>query len=375
MERFLDLATRTLEANPNEREEAKGELMSRIGHSGVPYEMLDLAGPLERLNGAKPAKHGLRRSLLLAGALLLLTAAVTTTGLLIWQTFLMTQASFIATQSRYQGTIHYDSEDMRVVEYVRSLAPSLPLGLDETRGAEEAAKLFEKHPDDLPMFQEQVVRRLREADNRVELTDGEKKTISRLDPDNALWPLIQITPSLTKAIGSSPTRYSYRSSGATITSEPDFQEALRLFSEAANKTTYIDHCPSLMRRQLDAFPPARSLHESEIAAEFSRLASQPFTYNSGNLGSLANLHCDRLVAAGDSEGLSKFYREWKQLSTLVIRSPQSGDYDYSDIFHQLEDVARKLDESIVKLGMAAEKVGIDERRQILNNVINNAPPP
>ncbi len=76
MERFLELATRELESKPELREEAKGELMSRINHQGMPLEMLDLSKPIARLEGAKKPRNVVRRSLYVAALLVLLIACV-----------------------------------------------------------------------------------------------------------------------------------------------------------------------------------------------------------------------------------------------------------------------------------------------------------
>ena len=98
VERFLDLATRPLEAVPGEREEAKGELMSRIAHDGLPYELLDLAEPLERLEKAKPGSRAPRRGILLSGMLLLTAAASVGVGTMARDVYLMFEAARMSFQ-------------------------------------------------------------------------------------------------------------------------------------------------------------------------------------------------------------------------------------------------------------------------------------
>ncbi|RYD67567.1 MAG: hypothetical protein EOP83_02550 [Verrucomicrobiaceae bacterium] len=333
--------------------------------------MLDLSAPIDRLADAKPAKHGLRRSLLLTGALLLLASVAIAIGHLAWQIFLIEQASSISAQTRYGSSHSHQSQYMPVMKHVRSIAPSLPLGLDEKGGSEETAKLLAENPDDLPLLQEHVIRRLRESDNRDGLTASERESIARLDPDNALWQLMLVPPALSKATGSSGRIY-YRSGSSTVISEPDFQEALRLFSEAAAKPSYSDRASSLKRRQIEAFPPARSLTEDAIVMQFASFVSPPFGYYSGDLTSLARLHCDRLVAAKDKEALTKFYREWKQVSTVIISSHHSGESDYNDVFHQLAEMGKKLEDSFNQLGMAAEKADAQERHGILDKLRSNS---
>jgi hypothetical protein len=359
VERFLDLATRPLEASPGDREEAKGELMSRMAHGGVPYEMLDLDEPLGRLEGAKPAKTGLRRSLLASGAFLLTAAVVAVTAFLVWEILLMSQAGFIANRYSY-GALGPGSE--AVLKHARSVAPALPLGLHSIAGSSrETLEALEKTPEDLAMLQEHIVRHVRAETGWISYTTEEQEIIARLDPDNALWSLIRIAPLLSKATRSPSAGGHYYGIGSTITSEPEFQEALRLFSEAALKPAYFDRSDSLKRRQLDAFPPARTLSEFMIATGFSGMASPPLNY-SGSLGTLAKLHTTRLIAAGDRGGLVIFYLQWSQLSKTVVGSPESGETDYSGTFYQLVEVGRWLREAFDKLGMAAESA--DTVRQI-----------
>ena len=85
LNRFLDLATRPLEGHPGPREEAKGELMARLGHSGAPFEMLDLADPLARLEASPPEKPWRRRGALLAALFLSAGAVLSIAGFLAFQ--------------------------------------------------------------------------------------------------------------------------------------------------------------------------------------------------------------------------------------------------------------------------------------------------
>ncbi|MEK7949551.1 hypothetical protein [Luteolibacter soli] len=380
VERFLNLATRPLEATPNEREEAKGEFMSRITHGGVPYEMLDLAEPLDRLAGAKPPKNALRRSLLLTGAVLLTASVAITIAMLGWEIFLISQANMASSQSRYGISPGLGKDYLMMMDRVRAIAPDLPLGLHPHSGkSEETAAALAKNPDDIAMLQEHVIREMREVSQSHGsngFTSDEQASINRLDQDNALWPLIQINLHLAKATGAT-TGFGTYYMGSQITSEPDFQQALKLFSEAAAKPSYSDHSTSLKRRQLDAFPPSRSLAESMVATGFSRWVSSPFSYYSANLSALGNLHCERLVAAADKEGLANFHREWKQLCGHIIGSTQSGESEYNDIFHQLKEIGNSLESAFDRLGMAVEKADMEQRLKILDRLVftsSNLPP-
>ncbi|MCW1924510.1 hypothetical protein OKA05_18235 [Luteolibacter arcticus] len=365
VEQFLDLATRPLEATPGEREEAKGELMSRIAHAGVPYEMLDLAEPLERLQKAKPAKHGLRRAALIAGALLITGGAAVASRTLAHELLMMSQAGMMSVQIRFGGFGSEAVPPEPLLHHVRSRAPGLPLGLHPQAGAaEETASALQKNPDDLPMWQEHVTRQVRES-SWSGLAQEESDAIARLDADNALWPLIQVTPHMEKVKQTS----TFSLPGGVAIMEPEFQSALQRFSEAAAKSVYRDHSRALKRRQLDAFPPDQSLSDSVVSTGFADLASSPTGTISDGFESLAKTHCERLVAAGDKAGLLKFFEEWKLVLHLILRSEAPGALDYSGVLSQVTRMETTISGAFVELGMTAEAGEAEHLVKGISNVI------
>ena len=218
LEHFLDLATRPLEAEPGMREEAKGELMARVGHAGVPYEMLDLRPPVERLEANPPRNPWPRRAALLATVVVSLVTVTTSVSLQSREFTLMTTASMMSFTSRMGGGT-FANENPLLADYVRNHAPNLPLGTVVLQGGEsetEPGLWLAQHPDDLAMFQEQVSRRLRITTAWTGLSDPEKDVISRLDPGNALWPLMQVVPHVKTANGGS----SYRGGAASPMKPP-----------------------------------------------------------------------------------------------------------------------------------------------------------
>jgi hypothetical protein len=365
VERFLDLATRPLEATPHEREEAKGELMSRLAHGGVPYELLDLAEPLERLEKTGPRAHALRRTTLLSSALLLAAAVVAATAFIAWEVFLMSQAAMMSFRMGGGIAMHHD-EDGAVLKHARSLAPTLPLGLHPAAGtAEETVDQMARHPDDLAMLQEHISRSMSVTRGTWNgFAPDEEKTINRLDRDNALWPLMQVTPHMALAMSSS----SRSSAGPAVTNEAEFQKALRYFSDAAGKPHYRDWSTSLKRRQLAAFPPVHSLSAEIVASGFTRMVSPPLARYSEGLSSLIRIQFERLSSSGDKAGLVKFFGEWKQLTRNVTQSAEPSDPEYSDVVQQLAAIDTSAVDAFDKLGMAEEKAEAEKWHEALVHV-------
>jgi hypothetical protein len=346
LERLLDLATRPLETTPGLRDEAKGELMARASHSGLPYDRLDLSAPLERLAAAKPRKPWPRRIAMLLALLGMIGTLGTTVAVQASETALMAMASMMAAMNRFGGVSSSHVDNPLLLDYIRREAAELPLGLGAADGESETAAWLERHPDDLAMLQEQVSRRSRSAGSVWSgLSVEETSTIARLDADNALWPLLQLTPHVNAAAASV----------VTPDFETEFDKALRLFFEAAAKPAYRDHSVTLKRRQVDAFRPGKTLARNQIALTFAGLVAPVFEEYSGTLASLAKIHCDRLVAAGDKDGLARFFREWQQLARTIAESEAPVDAGTQAVLSQLNDMAPPILDALDQLGMAAER--------------------
>lgn len=362
LQRFLDLATRPLEGAPELRDEAKSELMARAGHAGVPFEMLDLAEPLGRLEKATPLKSRPRR-LALPGALVVTIAAVLcAAGMLAYDIALMSMAN----RHAFQRQVRFGSpeENPFLSDYVRRNAPGLPLGpgiLGGGDGLTEPALWLARHPDDLAMWQEFVTRQAFQADWKG-FDEATKEVIARLDADNALWPLL----TLPRWVQSSCDRnFRYRRAGTVnpVTDEAGFQTALRIFSEAAGKGRYHDRSGSLVRRQIDAFPPTRSLADDLVVQGFTGFVSQPFGHYSifpGSFAAMAEVQCARLVTANDHEGLRKFHGEWQQLLRLVRESPEPLASQDATLLH-LRAMGEVFARTFGGVGMTGEKLQTQEQ--------------
>ena len=360
VERFLDLSTRPLEGSPGLRDEAKAELMARVSQGGVPLEMLDLSAPVERLAAAKPGNPWPRRTALLVAAIsLIATVSAIITGQAL-EGYRAARASTASMMIRYGGFPGYPNPiDPILSNHLDKIAPDLPLGLN---GDKETAEWLEKYPDDLPMLQQHAARALAKEStlttSGTSLSDLHPDTlasIERLDPDNAVWPLMRMIPHLAKSTGSGRS-YGYGAHiGSSVTDEPEFQQALRLFSEAAGKQTYRDHSLVLQRRQIDAFPRSRSIADDLVVTGIAQLVAPVFSDYSNELEALISIQVERLKKAGDQAGLIQLGNEWQQLATTL-----RGEVDFQSFNAQFQAIARKLDGAFGDLGMEAEKVQLTE---------------
>ncbi len=364
LQRFLDLATRPLEGHPGPRDEAKGELMARLGHSGIPFEMLDLADPLARLEAAPPEKPWRRRGALLAALFLSAGTLLTVAGFLAYQIGTMTLVSYLSFQ-RFARYAPDSFENKLLLHHVEKIAPDLPLGRESLAGGNgmaETGRALSRQPDDLAMLQEQVSRQIFVGAEKWDGFDEDtKERIARLDADNALWPLLQAYALLEFSIH--PTAGYGRAGTRTITDEAKFQEVVRLFSEASAKPRYHDRSWSLIRRQIEAFPPERGIHDAVIVQGFSGFVTRPFTryrYGGYPFGVMAQVRCERLVTAKDTEGLRAFLGEWRNVVQRVLESPEPVEQDTVTIFTELNAMGENIATACKDLGMAAEETATKE---------------
>ncbi len=364
LERFLELATRPLEGHPQMRDEAKGELMARVGHVGVPFEMLDLDASLGDLETAPPQRPWPRRIALLASLAITIGTVLTSTTILAYEAALM----FMANDGSLRRGVDWGSSSGNPLlqQFVNRKAPGLPLGREILAGNDDLAEpalWLARHPDDLAMWQEHATRQIERAGKEWPAFDEDtNEKIAGLDADNALWPLMQASAMMESCSDAMKVRG--RSGTASGADQAKFQHALLSFSEAAAKPRYSDRSLSLVRRQIDAFPAARSMSDDLIAQGFAGFVSRPFNsyrYYGYSFAVMAKTHCDRLVAADDRDGLLSFFREWKNVVRLVLESPEPVERYRGPILPQLTAMGEVLSRSFDQLGMAAEKAQVQEQ--------------
>ncbi len=355
LEKFIELATRPLEGREVARDEARGELMGRLSHQGVPLEMIDVSGPTDRLEAAKRLPTPWRRGLVLGALLVMLAAFVVGVGrdgsLL---------ARFIYVQEMgwrsASGGVTVDSNwDRFFFGWLDRRAPDLPI----SGRAGEIEMLRQTHPEDLAILQEALLRRSIEESEFM--TDGERARVARLDPGNALWPLLEMRWELYKAQGYDPAGgYFY---GRSVTRDPKAEErAWERFAEAARCDHYRAHGPDLARRQREACPEAETVLEDLL---WSRLAQLPRSAGQGMRGyyeadfagaGQVGAHFRVFSSPEDDEALLGFFEDWKMVWRLLITPEHPDAMTVFGTVQQVENDARAFQSAFAGRGMAeAEK--------------------
>ena len=326
----MALATRPLEGRPELRDEAMTELMSRIGNQGVPLEYVDLSVPVARLEAVKPVRPSLRRWLLLAG---LLVSAVLAIGGVVRDLFDAFGISYLESlQWRNQELTDAISEvpaeaDSFEAWFERIMAGHLTEGtenlpLSGLPGDVETARLRERFPEDLGILQEHLTRRPTEAP--AFMTGEERQLVARLDPDNALWPLMEI-----RWIENGAAIGSRRGTGSMT---PEKIEACqRLHTAAAAMPILRNHGVSMLERQKAALPEPRGILELMTVDGMATLPrdgkARPSYWFGGGVSWFA-LRVSDLSAVNDREGLRRLWDEMIAIEKLRQAAPEAVLFDF-----------------------------------------------
>ena len=328
IERFLNLATGPLDKHPEAREEARAELMGRVSHQGIPLEMIDLSAETEVLESAPIRNPWTRRVAMLAGLILclaLLGWGVTQEGLRVFRAM---QAQSLSNYYQWgHSFVGVGSNLTPLHEWQARVAPDLPITGNYQRYPsmeDETRMLRERYPDDLAILQEHLYRRSTEHDEFM--TEAARQLIERLDPDNALWPWMESRWLRDKAYGRDPTKMRYflgRTTGGRV--DADLQaEGWKMYRSAATHPMFRDYSPGLSRRQVEAFPSDGTFMSELPVVGFRELVfsaaptTQSYSYRSADedFGHEVN----RLVSAGDKEGMSGLSEAWLKLTRMMAAS-------------------------------------------------------
>lgn len=350
LEKFIELATRPLEGREAARDEARGELMGRLSHQGVPLEMIDVSGPTERLEAAGRLPTPWRRGLVL-GLLLVMLAAfffgVGRDGSMLARFIYLQELGWRSAS----GGVTVDSNwDRFFFGWLDRRAPDLPI-----RGlAGEIDVLRQDHPEDLAILQEALL--WRSIDESAFMTPGERALVARLDPGNALWPLLEMRWELCKARGYDPSGgYHY---GGSVTPDAKAEERAReRFAEAARCGHFHAHGRDLGRRQRDACPEAETVLEDLL---WSRLVQLPRSVGQGMRG----YYEADFAGAGQvealfptfspeyDEALLGLFEDWKKVWRLLAAPEHPDAMTVFGALSQVEGDAQTFQSAFAARGMA-----------------------
>ncbi len=365
VERFLDLATRELEAQPELRDEARGELMSRVNHQGMPLEMLDLGEPIGRLESTKRQRSRVRRALYLAGFLVLLMGMGVGIGFMVRNAVFLIQVQML--EHRYGLFGGGDlSKELAVEKWVKGIAPDL---LFHSSISEETSALLEEYPDDRMIFAQHLLRLRRESGSSWRMTEADLARAERLDPGNGLYSYIQIDSHIDRAFG---VRASSRSSlSPSVVDEAEFEKALELFSQAAGAEFFSDYSGQLRRRQLETLPRADDLMKDELHIAFSEQVLCLFNHYSGydsRVQRIIKTKVERLVKDGDAQGLLALRDDLLGFSELLVVELQKGGVSGSGIKDWIRWNAQEILNELDTLGQTNAHADLNKMVNQLDSI-------
>ncbi len=347
VERFLHLATRPLEKRPDDREEAKAELMSRLSQGGRPLETLSLTAPSARL-AAAPVSGWRRRGVML-GCLVLVVAGFIA-ALLVWAGELIA----VGSASTLTFGVHYgdgridDNFAIRHLDrHIDRRAPGLPLhvraGENFNRASQRAS---EANSDDLGLLHLAILGR--EADEPKEFSFADRDNPLRrradaLDGDNAHWPLLQAESFVLRETGRERGRYWFSSTSSSLDEEA-LDVALGTIEEASERPLYRDPVGSLRRRQLLAFGPGRGVIDHQIGMAVASMGSMPEIGSEHFLQVLLNAGGRHYQGAGDEPELRHLEELWRHWVRWTIEDLESGGAPDRHLINRLESAGRGLSE-------------------------------
>jgi hypothetical protein len=328
IDRFIHLATRPLEGREQVREEAVTELMERLGHRGVPLDAIDLSEPIGRLESRPPMRPARRRGALAAAvlglaALVLVGAAadlMDAMGFALADTLRGRQWELRRPISSAPPTV--DAVEAALEKVLR---PHLFRGAKDppfrgVHGDSETARLRERFPEDLGILQEHLARR--SPDAAEFMTAEERALIERLDPDNALWPLLEIRW-MDRAIHYRSWRVRTKLAG----SRDEQERGRQLFREAAARPFLRNHAVSVLEKQKASLPPPTGVMELLTAEALTRLVLDATTEKYQGYGGSSILLLEEVSSAtsAGSERITVLFEEMRSVQELILASGSQAE--------------------------------------------------
>ncbi len=372
LEKFIHLATRPLEDRPELREEARGELMGRLSHRGVPLEMIDVAGPTGRLEAAKPVPAKLRRGLVLGTLVVrlgLFVLGVWRDGAMLCRAIYSTNLSWRTRTDSFAPSGRWDAFFYR---WLDRRAPDLPFSGRQG----EIANLRRDHPEDLAILQEALARRsIKEA--RF-MTPQERSLVERLDSDNALWPMMEMWWEFHKASGTEPFGgYFFGSSG---TADPSAVErAWERHAEAAALDRFHSYGGLLAKRQEEAFGEDHTVLEGMIRSELVGMPRATpdrmmmyFGRGPGGSDDSLRMRISDLEKRGQGEALQGLFDDWKKLQRLIVAPEHPDAWAVMTFTQTAAEDAQLFRKVFASLGLSEEE---EEAKGIAGKLSLHSPAP
>lgn len=338
---FIRLATRPLAERGKERAAAADELAARLAHADPADKAAALPGAVRRLEAKAPPPPW--RLPLAAGALLLLAVL----AVLIpryWR------------EARILHEIHQQGRSRFLGQWILQSASSgkpFPLHLHglEIRREEHmhrAEAFWKDHPDS-PAAYSLYVRAYIEPDGSAGLPPDYRETWQRLDPGNALWPLIAAERHAPRALAGR--------GGRTVADEARFQQSLAALREAAQcerASPTSAELAALHRPYFRFDEGLAGIHQRRMLLA-GGMGDMPFL--NGALV-VADLQAGRLEAAGDKEGMRTLVRDLRHVLQLAADSDLNAEFT----FNRASAIARSLALRCGSMGLKEEEAWLERVR-------------
>jgi hypothetical protein len=322
--RFIDLATRPLEPGSSDRDQAATELFARIAHAEPRLGDDTLAQATDRLQSSPPASRWT-------------LPVVTGIGVVLLSIVIALILPQYISEFRVLGSFHrfYPGDFGKQQEFTAKRGEALWLHepplirtpwKHPSELAQQAEAKFAANPSDPVFYQQYACVHL-----MIEKTlpAGYRETWQRIDPDNALWPLVECA-SLLKDAGD------HRSRKWTIADPAAMDRAVAAFKEAAAMRHFRDHEVALEYRQSAAFPPPSTLAEAQIRDYFVRIPLE-----APNLLYLA-AKFDELARTGDRAGFDALAEDWKKVVRLMFEDLETDDSGASTAVFEIKFMTQHL---------------------------------
>jgi len=292
---FIELATRPLEGQPEIRDEARGELMSRLNYAAQGREA-EVDAATARLESTPPGKWT-GQAIALAVILLMATILGALQVLGISADVRSVFGFYADDRSAYKDPALLSPEQRGLLEGVQ--APN-------TGSLFNFEKLRKTFPDDPAIFEPAMDFLLA----RGPIPPDYRSTWQRIDPDNGIWSYKVAMKKMLESLDVS---------AGTVRDEAAFQEGWDALAEALAAKRFHSYAPEFRGRVLDLVEPRET-----VAAQFSQHTRwQYLTYSSGFsspeiLAVAIRLQAARMEAAKDTEGFQRLVGTWKQLARRLV---------------------------------------------------------
>lgn len=344
---FIELVTRPLEAQPEARDEARGELMARLSQARAPGSDAKVESALYRLAKVLPERW-VPKGLLLSGLALLLLAALAALQLRAYWPEVELMGTAMGYQNSTQKWLKRLPDKDRVSMYsgFRDLR-YLPEAY-QANPVSNLEQLHREHPDDPAIFEIYALRHLQWY---YKVPPNYRETWQKIDPDNGIWNLWEVMMGM-------------RHKG-TASYDPD------LFGKAPLPKRFETYLPEMRSRSIAMLP---EMPETYIGNAALLNLAESFQDNPTDLllevGQFLALTFQEAMECGKTRDQARFQAliaKWRKISLDLISQCQSYREFHSKL--RLIDAGMTLQGHAKHLNLAEEEKQIAQLLRDLDQIV------